>query len=1083
MDALLLIFILGLVAANEGEPPVIREQPSNIVARRNDPATLNCAASGAARITWFRDGQQVVTSSQDSRSHRVLLPSGSLFFLRVAYSRKDSDAGTYWCVASNSYGATRSQNATLTIATLSYDFEAHPEPLVKARIGDLLTLPCRPPKGSPPPELTWFRDGQAVTNSSRVVVTPEGDLIISRAVMEDTATYLCRAKSVAGNREAPPTKLIVMTPPWFEERPDNVTTASGVTVELTCRAQGSPVPTVTWRRLDGIMPLGRATIENQRLVLEQVAAVDSGIYVCEVQNEAGVATSKAMLTVVDAPKLMQRPQDVQVMVGNPAQLSCLVEGDPTPLLLWRLPTQDRTALLTPAQSSGHVAISQDGQVLHLDTTTTQDSGIYYCWGVSGGGGVSAQAEVMVVEAYPPPVIGVGPKDLTLTLGDVATFPCEVVSEAAEPTVSWWFQPAAHLPARQLAQSSDDPRISLAMNGALLIKEIQADDAGIYTCKVNAKTGSVEQEAILRIAKEPVENQDVLPPAPPTKPQIMFINETAVYLKWLPNSQINTNSEHWYTVEYWRQGWDEWRVADAVMNEESCIVKNLMSGNIYTFLVRAVNIGGSSFPSPWSDPITIRSPRDPSLTMDQVRHARRRLSRPTVTLTNASPTGPSSVLLTWKFLASGHEAVEGVLVYTVSEEGVVKVATVLGSSSSSHHLHNLQPNTYYTFFIVPFWRSVEGTPSNSHSLTTPEDTPVVAPSDIVATLREDGSTLITWSQIPLKQARGDVIGYQVTLIHNGTEATEVVSSPWLEAHGLSPGRLYTVQVAAQTGAGVGPFSPPVLIDFGTNNVQGHQHTFENSNMDTSVIYAPPQPDWLPYLLVPLVIILFIVTIMYIRRLHHKSPPSNPPNTPAHYQDPSIYPAHNTINMYSEQKLWRPSECEKEYNLSSARLLHSDQQINEYAEPKTQANETTEPYATTALLAPASPHLTHTTPWRHHRENSGVQINWSAVLPPPPTCPPPCDRDLGDPAYQPVPHGTCIMYPSSLPYGSAAGSEQYHRPCDNTSEHTYDMYTQVTPNNTRDRFITFNTLQSRGTGSTTSRQVRLSEPRENGSVCDS
>ena len=38
---------------------------------------------------------------------------------------------------------------------------------------------------------------------------------------------------------------------------------------------------------------------------------------------------------------------------------------------------------------------------------------------------------------------------------------------------------------------------------------------------------VEQEAILRIAKESVSNQDIPLPAPPTKPQIMFINETAM----------------------------------------------------------------------------------------------------------------------------------------------------------------------------------------------------------------------------------------------------------------------------------------------------------------------------------------------------------------------------------------------------------------------------------------------------------------------------------------------------------------------------------------------------------------------------
>ncbi|KAK7018648.1 Roundabout 4, partial [Halocaridina rubra] len=1024
--------------------PVIKEHPESVIVPRNDPATLSCAAQGASRITWFHNGQEIITSS-----HRVQLPSGSLFFLRVSSGKRENDAGTYWCVASNQFGTTRSSNATVTVATLSFEFQTKPDSDIKIRLGDSASLPCRPPKGAPIPEVTWQRNGLEVTNSTRITVTLVGDLIIHRTVKEDSGIYVCRAHNVAGSRETPPTSVVVMVPPWFTKTPSNFTAAAGSQVELACIANGSPSPAVTWRRLDGKMPLGKATKEDKKLILKDVNAMDSGVYVCEAENEAGITSSRATLTVVNAPELTQRPQKSIVLSGERVQFSCHIEGDPAPLILWRLPSGGRNVLLSPGTTSGQMAVSEDGQDFVINSTVRQDTGTYYCLGVSKGGGVSAQADLIVAEAYPPPVVGIGPQDITVPPGGMASFTCEGVSEEATPLISWWYKPAAHLPPRQLNKGNDDPRFTLPDNGALIIRDVRADDSGIYTCKITASTGRVEQEAILRVtneAREPVQTQL---PAPPSKPRILFVNETSVHITWMPNSQKSSDAGEWYSVEYWRHGWEEWRIADAVMSKESCLISHLTPSLVYTFLVRAVNGKGASFPSPWSDPVIPSQASNPNLTTDQIRQARRRLSRPTVTLTDASIMGSDSVKLSWKFLVLG-DLVEGVLAYAVAAKGRVQMTTILGSSSSSHLLKELLPNTQYTFFLVPFWQSVEGSPSNSFSLTTPEDVPLVAPENVRIKVHDDGFTLITWSIIPSEKARGDVIGYQVTLTHNGTHTTERVQSPWLEARGLIQGRLYTVRVAGLTAAGTGPFSAPVLMDAGSNDALGRQDIISGD----SVLYAHPQPAWLVYLLVPLIIIFFIATLVYVQRLRHKAPPSNPPTEPSLYQDPTIYPAHHSVNMYSEQKLWHPHDSDKESNLSSTRLLHFDQK-NEYAEPREhRANETTEPYATTTLLATESPHLGHGIPWRrHHSDDSGVQVNWSAILPPPPSCPPPHDLDLGNPAG-------AVMYTTASQCDNISGSNVYKKPCDATSEHTYDVYTQVTPTEHREGFLTFSTLQGRG-----------------------
>ncbi|ROT84049.1 putative roundabout-like 2, partial [Penaeus vannamei] len=776
-----------------------------------------------------------------------------------------------------------------------------------------------------------------------------------------------------GRRESTPTKLTIMTPPWFEERPANVTVASGVVVELACRARGSPRPR---------SPGGVSTQDAARPRYDRGPTAGAGPR----GERGGDRRGRATLTVIDAPEFAQRPQDVQVVAGQSARLSCKVEGDPKPLLLWRLPTQDRTALLAAGQSSGHASVADQGQTLLLGD------------------------------------------DLTVSPGSVATFPCEAVSEAAPPAISWWYRPAVHLPARQLSEGGNSGRVSLPANGALILKDVRADDAGIYSCHINADTGSVEQAAVLRVEDGAQDAGPFLLPAPPSKPRLMAVNQTAVHLSWLPNSQMGGGSDQTYTVEFWRQGWEEWRVADALISQESCVVGGLTPGHTYTFLVRAVNSRGASFPSPWSDPVTTRSPRDPSLTEDEVRHVRRRLSRPAVTLTDATVTSASDIVLNWKFLTSTEESVEGVLVYAVSESGAVQVATVLGSSSSSHLLHELKPNTQYTFFLVPFWHSVEGTPSNSQSLKTPQDVPLVAPGDVRVSTREEGSVLITWSTLAPELARGKIIGYQVTLSHNGTHTTKTVTNPWLEANDLVSGRLYTVRVAALTEAGPGPFTAPVLMDAGPSDAQTRHQDDED---DGSVLYAPPQTAWLVYLLIPVVLLLSVITLFYVRRLRGKSTPSNPPHAPALYQDPSLYSAHHSVNMYGEQKLWRPSDSDKDSSLSSKRLLHPDQPANEYAEPKIQrVNDMTEPYA---RIEP-SPPAWHGPPRQHHSDDSGVQVNWAAIIPPPPSCPPPQNFDLGDPmGVTSDPLGVRMVCPTTAMYGGSksSGSDQYEHASDGSS----------------------------------------------------
>ena len=115
----IIYFIIPALALNES--PRITEHPLNMTVARNEPVTLSCKATGAPKptIEWYRNGQLVKMAPEDPVSHRILLPDGSLFFLKAMQSKKEQDGGIYWCVASNEIGVARSNNATLEIACKS----------------------------------------------------------------------------------------------------------------------------------------------------------------------------------------------------------------------------------------------------------------------------------------------------------------------------------------------------------------------------------------------------------------------------------------------------------------------------------------------------------------------------------------------------------------------------------------------------------------------------------------------------------------------------------------------------------------------------------------------------------------------------------------------------------------------------------------------------------------------------------------------------------------------------------------------------------------------------------------------------
>ncbi|TNN73005.1 Roundabout 2 [Liparis tanakae] len=128
----------------EDAAPRIVEHPSDLIVSKGEPATLNCKAEGrpTPTVEWYKDGERVETDRDNPRSQRMLLPSGSLFFLRIVHGRRSKpDEGSYVCVARNYLGEAVSHNASLEVATAVWSLLARYS-LPSTRLNPIDSVAC-----------------------------------------------------------------------------------------------------------------------------------------------------------------------------------------------------------------------------------------------------------------------------------------------------------------------------------------------------------------------------------------------------------------------------------------------------------------------------------------------------------------------------------------------------------------------------------------------------------------------------------------------------------------------------------------------------------------------------------------------------------------------------------------------------------------------------------------------------------------------------------------------------------------------------------------------------------------------------
>lgn len=244
-----------------------------------------------------------------------------------------------------------------------------------------------------------------------------------------------------------------------------------------------------------------------------------------------------------------------------------------------------------------------------------------------------------------------------------------------------------------------------------------------------------------------------------------------------------------------------------------------------FQVRAENSHGLSAPSPFSNVVqTLKfapnrlNPSQAVSNQKDLDDIRSHLNAIQVVLKEAKPMSANSVKLIWELVhreanqQANRDAIEGYYIrfrdvgpdldelqndlkllnrpsaarMANAEHQKFNMLTVLtsGSNVNSYVISDLSEFTLYELFVVPFYKSVDGPPSNSRLVRTLADLPSAPPAEVKAHLLNLTAISVHWRPVPKPQRNGIIQAYNVMLVPIQLAANSSASNGQAPLNGMN-----------------------------------------------------------------------------------------------------------------------------------------------------------------------------------------------------------------------------------------------------------------------------------------------------------
>ncbi|KAG3274182.1 peroxidasin like [Ictidomys tridecemlineatus] len=340
------------------ESPRITFEPQDVEVTSGNTVYFTCRAEGnpKPKITWIHNNNSL-DLEDDTRLN--MFDDGTLMIRNT----RESDQGIYQCMARNSAGEAKTQNAMLRYHSLPAkpSFVIQPQD-TEVLIGTSTTLECMA-TGHPHPHITWTRDNGEALDGSRHIETSSG-LHLQSITLRDHGGFTCHANNSQGSVHAT-ANIIVQAPPQFVRSPEDQVVLEEHAVELLCEAEGRPPPVILWTKAGRQLPVeGRHTVlSSGTLRIDRVAQHDEGQYECQAVSPLGVKKVSVHLTV--KPK------------GNKCQDSFSHSKEILSSHVFKTPSRDPITAGIQITESGKFHIDSGGTLTIYDAGQA-DQGRYEC---------------------------------------------------------------------------------------------------------------------------------------------------------------------------------------------------------------------------------------------------------------------------------------------------------------------------------------------------------------------------------------------------------------------------------------------------------------------------------------------------------------------------------------------------------------------------------------------------------------------------------------------------------------------------------------------------------------------------------